>query len=70
MGTRTLPLAGALLVELSLHGNGKDCLFSLVTASPSRRVRIEMRDPRLAIEIDGRVSSESCSNADRELGVR
>ena len=70
MATRTLPLTGALLAELSLHGNGKDCLFSFVTESPRRRVRIEMRDPRLAIEVDGRVLIESFSHGDRDLGVR
>lgn len=70
MTQRTLPLHGALLRELTLHGNGKDCLLRLVTASPARRLQIEMRDPRLVVEVHGKVSVESFNNDDRDLGIR
>jgi len=70
MTMRKLPLEGALLQELTLHGNGKDCLFRLVTASPARRVEMEMRDPRLEVEVNGRVSMESFNRGDHDLGVR
>ncbi len=45
--TRKLPVEGALPEELSLQGNGKDCVLRLATTLPKYRIHLEMRDPRL-----------------------
>lgn len=68
--TRKLPVDGALLEELSLQGNGKDCVLWLATTLPKHRILLEMRDPLLTVALRGRAVLESFNQGDRDLGVR
>lgn len=68
--TRKLPVEGALLEELSLQGNGKDCVLRLATTLPKYHIHLEMRDPRLMVEVRGRALLESFNHGDSDLGLR
>ncbi|MCG8556695.1 MAG: hypothetical protein MJD61_15620 [Proteobacteria bacterium] len=70
MCTKKLPLEGALVEEISLHGNGKDSEFRMTTKDPSRQVRFDMSYPRLTVEVEGSVSIESFNWGDIDLGIR
>jgi len=66
---KKLPLEGSLIQELSMSGNGKDCIVFIQSENPKKRILFEMRDPSLTIEINGNIFAKSFSHGDTVLGV-
>ncbi|CAO1661749.1 hypothetical protein NYA30BAC_01375 [Halomonas sp. NYA30] len=66
---KKLPVENALIKELSMSGNGKDCIVFIQTEEPEQQVVFEMRDPSLTIDIQGHIVAKSFSHGDTVLGV-
>jgi hypothetical protein len=66
-----IPIEGALLKELRVFGNGKDCCIRLETSEPDVTVHFDMRDPAFEIDLQGRVQTVIFNEgSDRDLGVK
>ena len=68
----TLPLEGCRMKTIVIFGNGKDSEMVLEPRNEQLRpYRIPVRDPEIAIEIDGKVRTEIFNDgSDADLGVR
>ena len=66
---KRLPVENALIKELSMSGNGKDCIVFIQTEEPEQKILFEMRDPSLTIDIQGHIVAKSFSHGDTVLGV-
>ena len=55
MALKKLPIEGHLLEEMIISGNGKDCELTIETKGQSQYVSFVMRDPRLVVDIKGKV---------------
>lgn len=71
MTLKRLPVEGALLKELRVFGNGKDCCIRMQTTDPNCAVHFEMQDPTFQIDLQGRVQTVIFNDrSDTQLGVR
>ena len=70
MDWKKLPVEKLKLKEMSICGNGKDCELEIVTRNPKKTLRIIMRDPRLKVEIRGRIVTQSFYYGDEYLGIQ
>ena len=71
MVIKRLPAEGALLKELRVFGNAKDCCVRMETTEPEGAIHFDMRDPTFEIDLQGRVRSVIFEEgSDVDLGVR
>ena len=70
MNWKKIPVDNNLLKEMSLSGNGKDSEFTLKTQDEEMEIYFTMRDPRLVVDIQGNMITESFNYGDIDLGVR
>ena len=71
MTLKRLPIEGALLKELRVYGNAKDCCIRVETTEPDGTLHFDMGDPTFQIDLQGRVQSVIFEDrSDTELGVK
>ncbi len=70
MTLKRIPAEGAVLKELRVYGNAKDCSVRMETTEPELTVYFEMRDPTFEIDLQGSVQSIIDGRSDVELGVK
>ncbi len=67
---KSLPVEGAVLDELRVYGNSKDCEVLLRAREPDYTLRFPASCPKFEIEILAKVRSEVFTGDDNCLGVR
>ena len=71
MTFKRLPVEGALLKELRVFGNGKDCCVRMQTTEPDCALHFDMQDPDFQIDLQGKVQTIIFNDrSDKDLGVR
>ncbi len=71
MNLKKIPIEGSVLKEIKIYGNAKDCDVTVKTKNPDREVYLEMRDPELQIELQGKFKTAIFDEGeDKYIGIR
>jgi len=70
MNWQKLPIEQATMNEIIISGNGKDCEVKITTNDPERTLIMMMRDPRVDVDVQGKVATHVFNKGDMDLGIK
>jgi len=67
---KKLPIEGATMNEVVISGNGKNCELQITTHDPERTLAIMMSEPRIEVDVQGKVTTHLFNKGDADLGIK